>query len=71
MIIIFIFSHVKYINFSNINFIQSIFSCISLLCLSYDIASVSEITPCNKICKPLVIYRFSGHVMTSTPTLRA
>ena len=24
--------------------------------LSYDIASGSEITPCNKICKPLVVY---------------
>ena len=21
--------------------------------------------PCNKICKPLVVYRFSGNVMTS------
>ena len=28
--------------------------------LSYDVASGSEITPCNKICKPLVVYRFSG-----------
>ena len=32
--------------------------------LSYDVASGSEITPCNKICKPLVVYRFSGNVMT-------
>ena len=38
--------------------------------LSYDIASGSEITPCNKICKPLVVYRFSGNVMTSITTLR-
>ena len=38
--------------------------------LSYDIASGSEITPCNKICKPLVGYRFSGNVMTSITTLR-
>ena len=35
------------------------------LFLSYDVASGSEITPCNKICKPLVVYRFSGNVMTS------
>ena len=38
--------------------------------LSYDVASESEITPCNKICKPLVVYRFSGNVMTSITTLR-
>ena len=37
--------------------------------LSYDVASGSEITPCNKICKPLVVYRFSGNVMTSITTL--
>ena len=40
------------------------------LYLSYDVASGSEITPCNKICKPLVVYRFSGNVMTSITTLR-
>ena len=28
--------------------------------LSYDIASGSEIGPCIKIDKPLVVYRFSG-----------
>ena len=33
--------------------------------LSYDIASGSEITPCNKIDTPHVVYRFSGNVMTS------
>ena len=38
--------------------------------LSYDVASGSEITPCNKICRPLVVYRFSGNVMTSITTLR-
>ena len=38
--------------------------------LSYDVASGSEITPCNKICKPLVVYRFSENVMTSITTLR-
>ena len=30
----------------------------SYLILSYDIASWSEITPCNKMDKPLVVYRF-------------
>ena len=38
--------------------------------LSYDVASGSEITPCNKIDKPLVVYRFTGNVMTSITTLR-
>ena len=38
--------------------------------LSYDVASGSEITPCNKICKPLVVYRLTGNVMTSITTLR-
>ena len=38
--------------------------------LSYDVASGSEITPCNKICKPLVVYRISGNVMTSITMLR-
>ena len=37
--------------------------------LSYDVASESEITPCNKIDKPLVVYRFTGNVMTSITTL--
>ena len=37
---------------------------------SYDVASESEITPCNKIDKPLVVYRFTGNVMTSITTLR-
>ena len=38
--------------------------------LSYDVASGSEITPCNKIDKPPVVYRFTGNVMTSLTTLR-
>ena len=38
--------------------------------LSYDVASLSEITPCNKIDKPLVVYRFSGNVMASITSLR-
>ena len=33
--------------------------------LSYDVASGSEIKPCNKIDKPLVGYRLTGNVMTS------
>ena len=37
--------------------------------LSYDVASGSEITPCNKIDKPLMVYRFTGNVMTSITTL--
>ena len=40
------------------------------LSLSHGIASGSEITPCNKIEKLLVVYRFSGNVMTSITTLR-
>ena len=40
------------------------------LCLSYDVASGSEITLCNKIDKPLVVYRSTGNVMTSITTLR-
>ena len=43
---------------------------ISNIHLSYDVTSWSEITPCNKICKPLVVYRFSGNVMTAITTLR-
>ena len=42
----------------------------SKIVLLYDVASGSEITPCNKICKPLVVYRFSGNVLTSITTLR-
>ena len=36
----------------------------------YDVAFGSEITPCYKICKPLVVYRFTGNVITSITTLR-
>ena len=38
--------------------------------LSYDVASESKITPCNKIDKPPVVNSFSGNVMTSMTTLR-
>ena len=41
-----------------------------LLQLSYDVASGSEITPCNKIDTPLVVYNFIGNVLTSITTLR-
>ena len=34
----------------------------------YNVASESEITSCNKIDKPLVVYRFSGHVITLQET---
>ena len=40
------------------------------VCLSHDVAPGSEITPCNKIDKPLVVYRFTGNVMTSITTMR-
>ena len=40
------------------------------LILSYDFASGSEITPCNKIVKPLLVFRLSGVVMTPITTLR-
>ena len=39
-------------------------------CLSYDVVSGSELTPGNKIDKPLVVYRFSGNIMTSITMLR-
>ena len=39
--------------------------------LSYDVASRSEITPCNKIDKPLVDYRFTGNIMTSITAMRS
>ena len=38
--------------------------------LSYGVAPVSEITTRNKINKLLVVYRFTGNVMTSITTLR-
>ena len=41
-----------------------------LLSLSYDVASGSEITPCNKIDKPIVAYRSTGNFMTSITALR-
>ena len=37
--------------------------------LSYDVTSGSEITPGNKIDKPLVVYRFMGNLMTSITML--
>ena len=43
---------------------------IDYIIISCDVASGSEITSCNKIDKPLVVYRFTGNVMTSVTTLR-
>ena len=55
---------------STIKFEAYVIALIIYCILSYDVASGSEITPCNKICKPLVVYRFMGKVMTSITTLR-
>ena len=38
--------------------------------LSYDVGSGSEKMPCNNIDKPLVVYRFSGNMVTSIAMLR-
>ena len=38
--------------------------------ISHDVASGSEITPCNKIEKLLVVDNFIGNVVTSITTLR-
>ena len=40
------------------------------LSLSHDVVSGSDIMPCNKIDKPLVVYRFSGNVTASIIRLR-
>ena len=45
--------------------VLSVFYCF----LSYDVLFESEITPCNKIDKPPVVYRFTGNVMMSITTL--
>ena len=45
------------------------FNTVGVVILSYDVASGSEITLCNKIDKLLVVYRFTGNVMTSITTL--
>ena len=39
--------------------------------LSHDVGSGSDITPCNKIDKPLVVYRFTGNLLTSVTMLHA
>ena len=52
------------------NILEKGFSSGVYISLSYDVASECEITPCNKIDKPLVVYRFSGIVMASMTTLR-
>ena len=52
---------------SRMNFMASGVEQISFL--SYDDTSGSEITPCNKIDKLLVVYRFTRNVMKSITTL--
>ena len=37
---------------------------------NHEFESESEITPCNKINKPVLVYRFTGNVMKSIKTLR-
>ena len=59
----FINSDIRVLLFSKIDFRLDFY-------LSYDVASGSEITPCNRIDKPLVVYRFTGNVTTSITTLR-
>ena len=34
--------------------------------LSYEVASGSDITQCNKIYKPLMVYQFTGNFMKHT-----
>ena len=55
-------------------FVQFTDTCDQIYCFKYyfkcDVASGSELTPCNKIDKPLVGYRFLGNVMTSITTIR-
>ena len=51
-------------------FVHSIITRMPYQSLSYDIVSGGEITPCNKMDTPLVVYRFTGNVMTSITTLR-
>ena len=55
---------------TQVDIIETALEAVNVL-LSYDVASGIEITSCNKICKPLVVYRFSGNVMTSKTTLRS
>ena len=38
--------------------------------LSHEVTSGSDITPCNKIDKPLVVYRLARNVMTAIIMLR-
>ena len=54
----------------NLRLLKHDHSLATFIILSYDVASGSEITPCNKINKPLVVYRFTGNIMTSKTTLR-
>ena len=42
---------------------KKLYLSICYMCLSYEVASKNEITPCVKIDKPLVVYRFLGDIM--------
>ena len=54
---------IKYTHIENISFH------LGIIPLAYDVASGSEIKSCDKIDKPLVVYRFSGNVTTSITIL--
>ena len=64
-----VFYKVMYLDLNNLAHpqnritVQTLFNIALKFDLSYDVASWSEITPCIKIDKPLVVYRFSGSVM--------
>ena len=45
-----------------LNILAVVFLQLNISYLSYDVASRSEITPCIKIYKQLVVYRFLGKV---------
>ena len=51
-------SYYIFIPYGDIDFSDGIFKCIiSILHLSHDVSSGSDIMPCNKIDKPLVVNR--------------
>ena len=60
----------KYIYASHVKCYKKCLKINFVIHLSHDVSSGSDITPCNKIHKPLVVYRFSGTVMTSITMLR-
>ena len=62
-------SNVNIAGYFNFNMSQNVTNKMSELILeyyhNYDVACGSELSPCNKIDKTLVVYRFSGNVMRS------